>query len=72
MKTKSFADQIRSLRRLKNVTQAQLASAMNYANPSFISQIETGRENVSANLAFELLKAIKECYKVNQSKIKSK
>ncbi len=73
MKSKEpFSLQIWKLRKLKGVTQAQIAKHMGYANPSFICQIETGRENVSPKLAFELLKAIKECYKANQLKIKAR
>jgi transcriptional regulator with XRE-family HTH domain len=73
MKSKEpFSLQIWKLRKLKGVTQAQIAKHMGYANPSFICQIETGRENVSPKLAFELLKAIKECAKQNQVKIKQR
>jgi transcriptional regulator with XRE-family HTH domain len=67
-----FSLQIWKLRKLKGVTQQQIADAMGYANASFISQIETGRENITPKLAFELLKAIKECYKENQLKIKAR
>ncbi len=72
MKKQTFGQQIRKLRRIKDVTQAQLAKQMGYANPSFISQIETGRENITPKLAFELLKAIKQCAKANQLKIKAR
>jgi transcriptional regulator with XRE-family HTH domain len=67
-----FSLQIWKLRKLKGVTQQQIADAMGYANASFISQIETGRENITPKLAFELLKAIKDCYKQNQLKIKAR
>jgi transcriptional regulator with XRE-family HTH domain len=67
-----FSLQIWKLRKLKGVTQQQIADAMGYANASFISQIETGRENITPKLAFELLKAIKECAKQNQVKIKGR
>jgi transcriptional regulator with XRE-family HTH domain len=73
MKSKEpFSLQIWKLRKLKGVTQQQIANAMGYANASFISQIETGRENITPKLAFELLKAIKDCYKQNQLKIKAR
>jgi len=72
MKKEPFSLQIWKLRKLKGVTQQQIANAMGYANASFISQIETGRENITPKLAFELLKAIKECYKQNQLKIKAR
>ena len=67
-----FSLQIWKLRKLKGVTQQQVANAMGYANASFISQIETGRENITPKLAFELLKAIKQCAKENQLKIKAR
>ena len=73
MKSKEpFSLQIWKLRKLKGVTQQQIANAMGYSNASFISQIETGRENITPKLAFELLKAIKDCYKQNQLKIKAR
>jgi transcriptional regulator with XRE-family HTH domain len=73
MKSKEpFSLQIWKLRKLKGVTQQQIANAMGYANASFISQIETGRENITPKLAFELLKAIKQCAKENQLKIKAR
>lgn len=73
MKSKEpFSLQIWKLRKLKGVTQKQIANAMGYANASFISQIETGRENITPKLAFELLKAIKGCYKENQVKIRKR
>jgi transcriptional regulator with XRE-family HTH domain len=73
MKSKEpFSLQIWKLRKLKGVTQQQIADAMGYANASFISQIETGRENITPKLAFELLQAIKDCYKANQLKIKAR
>ena len=71
-KSEPFPLQIWKLRKLKGVTQQQIANAMGYANASFISQIETGRENITPKLAFELLKAIKDCYKQNQLKIKAR
>jgi transcriptional regulator with XRE-family HTH domain len=71
-KSEPFSLQIWKLRKLKGVTQQQIANAMGYANASFISQIETGRENITPKLAFELLKAIKDCHKDNQLKIKAR
>ncbi len=69
-KKQTFGEQIRKLRRLKDVTQSQLAKEMGHANPSFISQIETGKEQVSPALALKILQAIKTAHKFKLQQIR--